>query len=329
MRRLRISMPLTAVVLGLTVVAARVPPVEAQGLNEVLVRLLSNNCSGAGIFGGIGANDGLHDLCFSAPTGTATSAGAGPTVESRLGLLEEQRRQARRLAELRSGGGGSADEPGSGFGVFVNGDYQFLNKDTTRFETGFEQNTAGTTVGVDYSFRGRGVVGVAFNYAHEFGDFSGPAGGFDNDVYGVTLYGTVIPTENLFIDLFLGYNRKDYTFDRRVRLAIPPDRLAAGKIESATDSDEVYTGAVLGYDFFLGKFAVGPRLGVNYRDARISGSKEHGSTGIELIYDNQNVVSLTSAVGVVASMAISTGFGVLVPQVNADWGTSSRTTSGR
>ena len=45
----------------------------------------------------------------------------------------------------------------------------------------------------------------------------------------------------------------------------------------------------------------------------------HDSTGIELIYDDQNVVSLTSTVGVFASMAISTGFGVLVPQAGAEY----------
>ena len=325
MRRLRVSLPMLviAAVVALSVVYGSVPSAEAQGLNDVLVRLLSNNCEGLGGTPSSSpppnATNALFDVCNVPPTFGAASAGGGPTVESRLGVSEEQRRQARRLADIRSGGGGSADQPGSGFGVFVNGDYQFLNKDTTRFETGFEQNTVGTTVGVDYSFRGRGAVGVAFNYAHEFGDFAGASGGFDNDVYGVTLYGTVMPIENMFVDAFVGYTRKDYTFDRSVHVSIAPDRLVGGKIDSATDSDEMHVGATLGYDFILGKFTVGPRVGVNYRDARISGFRERGSTGIELIYDNQNVVSLTSTVGVFASMAISTGFGVLVPQATAEY----------
>lgn len=325
MRRLSVTLPMlvTAVVVALSVVAAGVPPVDAQGLNDVLVRLLSNNCEGLGgtpsSLPPPDATNALFNLCNIPPTAGATSAGGGPTVESRLGASEEQRRQARRLAEIRSGGGGSADQPGTGFGVWVNGDYQFLNKDTTRFETGFEQDTVGTTVGVDYSFRRGGAVGVAFNYAHEFGEYAGVAGGFDNNVFGVTLYGTVVPIENMFIDAFLGYTRKDYTFDRRVDLSISPDRLALGRIDSATDSNEMNVGATLGYDFILGKFTVGPRLGVTYRDARISGFREHGSTGIELIYDDQNVVSLTSTVGVFASMAISTGFGVLVPQAGAEY----------
>ena len=303
-------------------------PSKAQGLNDVLIRLLSNSC---GVLGTSHSDEtnldnvtgSLQNLCRFPGTGTASGGGAVPTVESRLGESEEQRRQAKRLAERRAGQGGSADEAGSGFGVFVNGDYQFLNKDTTRFETGFEQHTAGTTVGLDYSFRGRAVLGVALNYAHEFGDYSGALGGFDNDAYGVTLYGTVVPVDNLFVDGFLGYTRKQYSFDRRVDLDIPglggPSRVALGRIEGDTHSDELHAGVTVGYDFVLGKFTVGPRVGVNYRDARIAGFGERGSTGIELIYDNQNVVSLSTSTGLFASMAISTRFGVLVPQATAEY----------
>jgi|SRR5882762_3052872 len=297
------------------------PPSGAQGLNDVLVSVLSNNCAGLG--GPSTVSGQLVRVCAVPGTGAASGGGAGVTVESRLGETEEQRRQARRLAERRAGRGGSADQPGTGLGVFVTGDYQFLNKDTTRFETGFEQHTAGTTVGMDYSFRGRAVVGVALNYAHEFGDFSRVAGGFDNDAYGISFYGSVVPIDNLFVDAFLGYTRKEYAFDRRVDLEIPsaggPNRVVLGRIEGDTSSDEVRAGVTVGYDVVLGRFTVGPRAGVNYRDARIAGFHERGNTGIELMYDNQNVVSLTTTLGLFASMAISTRFGVLVPQATAEW----------
>jgi outer membrane autotransporter protein len=37
------------------------------------------------------------------------------------------------------------------------------------------------------------------------------------------------------------------------------------------------------------------------------------------MYGNQNVVSLTTTTGLFASMAISTGFGVLIPQATAEY----------
>jgi outer membrane lipase/esterase len=297
---------------------------SAQGLNNVLIRLLNNDCQQLGT--AANTQGPLTPLCTIPGTSAGSAAAGTPTVDSQLGQTQEQRRQAERLAERRGGQGGSADQPGTGFGLFVNGDYQFLNKNTTQFETGFEQHTAGTTVGLDYSFRGRAVLGVALNYAHEFGDFAGVGGGFNNDAYGLTLYGTVVPLNNLFIDGFLGYTRKEYSVDRRTyfyipELAGPPgnDRVALGRIDGDTHSDEFNIGTTVGYDFVIKNFTVGPRVGVNYLDRRIAGYQETGSTGLELIYGNQNISSLTTSVGLAASMAFSTRFGVLVPQATAEY----------
>lgn len=320
MRRLQgiVSM---AIVLGSVLLALPVA-VGAQGLNEALTRILNANCNE---LGGPGNTTGVlaANLCRGLPaSSTGSGAGGTPTLDSQLGQSQEQRRQADRLAERRNGQGGAADQPGTGFGLFVNGDYQFLNKDNTRFETGFEQHTAGTTVGVDYSFRGRAVVGAAFSYAHEFGDFSGVGGGFDNDAYGVTLYGTVVPLKNLFVDGFIGYTRKEYSIDRRVSFSLPAPPITfdtVGRIEGKTHSDEFNIGTVIGYDFVIKNLTIGPRVGVNYLDRRIAGYEETGKTGLELIYDNQNISSLTTTAGLFASVAISTPWGVLVPQGTAEY----------
>jgi outer membrane lipase/esterase len=322
MRRIQATGPI-ALVVGCMLLMLPVV-VSAQGLNEVLTRILINNCNELG--GPSNTQGRLFTLCngIGIPnTSAGTSTGGSPTVDSQLGQTQEQRRQAARLAERRAGQGGSADQPGTGFGLFVNGDYQFLNKDTTRFETGFEQHTAGTTVGLDYSFRGRAILGAAINYAHDFGDFAGVGGGYNNDAYGLTLYGTVAPINNLFIDAFLGYARKEYSINRRTYLDLtgagtnPTPVL--GRIDGDTHSDEFNVGTTIGYDFVIRNFTVGPRVGVNYLDRRIAGYQEDGSTGLELIYDNQNISSLTTTVGLFASVAISTRFGVLVPQATAEY----------
>ena len=311
-----------AVVVGSMLLALPVA-VSAQGLNDVLLRILNfNGAQGnCGELGGPGNTTGslAARICPVIPNSTPGSgAGGTPTLDSQLGQSQEQRRQADRLAERRNGQGGAADQPGTGFGLFVNGDYQFLNKNNTQFETGFEQHTAGTTVGADYSFRGRAVVGAAFSYAHEFGDFAGVGGGFDNDAYGVTLYGTVVPVNNLFVDGFVGYSRKEYSIDRRVSFVLSPFA-TAGRIEGDTHSNEFNIGTVIGYDFVIKNLTIGPRVGVNYLDRRIAGYEEKGTTGLELIYDNQNISSLTTMAGVFASVAISTRWGVLVPQATAEY----------
>jgi outer membrane autotransporter protein len=326
MKRMRavVSMALVAGGLLLTLPVA----VAAQGLNDTIGRIIGgrpgSNCNELGGPGNTTGNLAAN-LCRGIPNSTdGSGAGGTPTLDSQLGQSQEQRRQADRLAERRNGQGGAADQPGTGFGLFVNGDYQFLNKDNTKFESGFEQHTAGTTVGADYSFGGRAVVGAAVSYAHEFGDFTGVGGGFDNDAFGLTLYGTVVPVKNLFVDGFVGYTRKEYSIDRRISFSFPVNAgantfAAMGRIDGKTHSDEFNVGTVIGYDFVLKNVTVGPRVGVSYLDRRIAGYQENGDTGLELIYGNQNISSLTTTAGLFASVAINTKWGVLVPQATAEY----------
>jgi len=74
-----------------------------------------------------------------------------------------------------------------------------------------------------------------------------------------------------------------------------------------------------GYDQPIGRFTLGPRLGFNYANTHIHDYAEQGGTGLELRYGDQWVNSLQSVLGVQGTAALSTGFGVLVPQVNANY----------
>jgi outer membrane autotransporter protein len=63
-------------------------------------------------------------------------------------------------------------------------------------------------------------------------------------------------------------------------------------------------------------------VGVNYRDSAIAGFREHGAngpTGLELVFDRRNQTSLTTVAGLYSSLALSTGFGVVIPQVTAEY----------
>src|SRR3981189_973136 len=128
MRRMQAIVSM-AVVVGSVLLALPVA-VGAQGLNDVLIRILNANCSELG--GSANTTGALRaGACQTIPGSTPGSgAGGTPTLDSQLGQSQEQRRQADRLAERRNGQGGAADQPGTGFGLFGNGDYPFANKDT-------------------------------------------------------------------------------------------------------------------------------------------------------------------------------------------------------
>ncbi|HEU4370968.1 MAG TPA: autotransporter outer membrane beta-barrel domain-containing protein [Methylomirabilota bacterium] len=294
---------------------AMTAPVGAQGLNDVLSQLLGNGCLGLGnrSFG-----PQLTTICQASPGGGASTAGGTAGGEVRAGG-EEQRQIFRRLRQRQAAA--SADAGGArGFGVYGSADYQKFEKDTTRFETGFERDTVGATVGADYLFRNGLALGAAVTYAHEFGDYDQVGGGFDHDAYGILVYGSVVPFAGMFVDAVAGYTRRDYSFDRRASIALPAAGIAiSGSTTGDTDGNEFRVGVNTGYDFLFGRFTVGPRAGVLYRETTIDGYRESGRTGLELAYDNQNIQSLTTTVGVYGSVALSTGFGVIVPQATAEY----------
>ena len=117
-----------------------------------------------------------------------------------------------------------------------------------------------------------------------------------------------------------GYIRNSYLVSRAATAFIDiPDRAVSGLASSNSNGDVFNLGFLSGYDYPIGRFTVGPRVGVNYSNTKISNFTENGSTGIELKYNDQWINSLQSVLGIQGSAAFRTGLGVLVPQFNADY----------
>ena len=137
-------------------ILATTAPVDAQGLNEVLGRLLSNSCQGLNGPSSTAYGPDLIGFCQGGG-GAAAATGGTAGGEVRNGG-EEQRSVYRRLRERQ--GAASADTGGArGFSLFASADYQKFDKDTTRFEAGFERDTVGGTIGADFMFRNGLILG--------------------------------------------------------------------------------------------------------------------------------------------------------------------------
>jgi outer membrane lipase/esterase len=250
----------------------------------------------------------------------------GPTTIPADGISGSMQREIQqRLEALRCkgsadpaclGGGAAADSVSyEGLGIFVLGDYQHKDKTATDFELGFESNRVGPTIGADYMLGTSGVIGGAFGYRHTFGEYDNSFGDFDTDDYTLTLYGSYYPTDQSFIDLALGVGRKEFRDDHI-------DEGGSGTtVRGDTHGFEFLADITGGYDFSFGAFTVGPRLGLHYKHTELNAFTETSSNpgAITNAYFDQDDDSLTGTVGVQASYAISTSFGVVVPQVSAEY----------
>ena len=203
--------------------------------------------------------------------------------------------------------------------LFASGNIEVLNKDATRFADGFDSDILGVTVGGDYQIHDQALVGLAFTYTNTDADFDG-GGGFETDSFNGTLFASFLPVSGLFVDVIVGYARKNYDVDRAVSfMEGGSGDSIVGTASSDTHGDIISAQTLVGYDYTIRNMTIGPRLGLNYTNTHVQDYKERGGTGLELIFQDQYVNSLQSTVGLQASSAFSTVLGVFVPQINADY----------
>ncbi len=230
-----------------------------------------------------------------------------------LQRLRELQSEADGNASSLQPGGASADEnPFEGLNLFISTDYQYKRKDEAA-EAGFRSDRLGITVGLDAPMDW-GVIGGALSYGHTWGEFDDGGGEFDTDSVGGLLYGSYYPSDASYIDAVIGLAGKDQRLDRRV----VANNQILGNAEGDTLGFEFQASLGGGYDFTFDNITIGPRAGIHYLRTELDGFTETGNP-LALSYEDQVEDSLTTTVGLQASVAISTTIGVIVPQASAEY----------
>ena len=236
-----------------------------------------------------------------------------------------------------------APEPGEPFWRKLNmsgsGEFESLDRDVTTFEDGYDSSIWRVTVGADYQFTDRIVAGLAFDAYWQDGTFDG-GGDFENNSYGFLAYGSFLPTEQVYVQVVVGYARQSY---ERTRFASLTDTeagadilLVEGPVAGEYNGNAYRAGVAAGYSHGIDNFTITPYAGLDWVRLEYDSYNETGSatgggliadgfiqlgdpTGLELRFDEDRVTSLQTRIGAQASVALRTGFGVIVPQASFDW----------
>ncbi len=221
---------------------------------------------------------------------------------------------ARRLRE------DSASGPGDGkLGGFFSANVGWGEFDGSDEERGFDFRSFGLTGGLDWRLRENFVVGAAIGWNGRDDDYDDRSGDLDADIWSGSLYAT-FTGDRFYVDGIVGFSRQDLELERNIAYSVttepdPVIRTATGDTEA--DQFDVSLGA--GYEMAFGGLSIGPRVRFDYRTLDIDSFTEKGAMGFDLAYDDQDIDSLSSIVGVEAAWSISTSFGVITPQLRADW----------
>jgi outer membrane autotransporter protein len=220
------------------------------------------------------------------------------------------------LAPLLPGGptGAGASAEGSlwgGLGIFINGQGSFGDQSTTSREPGFDFHTAGVTVGADYRFTERLVLGTAVGYLATDSELNGNAGESDARGVSVSAFGTYYVRNQFYLEGIATYGWNDYDTERTI------DVNSSAKGE--THGNQLALSAGGGYDFNFGRLTLGAQARATYIKVEVSGYTEQGPSMFNLNVGSQTVESVTTALGGQATYAIGTAWGVLSPTVRAEW----------
>jgi uncharacterized protein YhjY with autotransporter beta-barrel domain len=298
-----------------------VNPATAQSLDDQLEFLLGNRCENLTGFnpnseGGYPITGELFNLCGDIPDGPGNSSGGSASVPQMAPAIVQDRFNEARGEETDESGMVSKISPKLSLIFSVEG--EALDRDVTDFEDGYDSDILRLTAGIDSQFTDKFLAGVALTYNDHEGDLDS-GGDFENDSFGVVAYASFIPTKQVFIEATAGYASKGFKRTRIASFKVNDVELGGRPVKGSYDGNELSGGVLIGYDRSVKNITFGPRASLDWSYNDFDGYTEKGDTGLELSFEDTSEFSLQSRFGVTGSMAFSTGFGVLVPQMYVNW----------
>lgn len=218
-----------------------------------------------------------------------------------------------------TGGGASADSPGSPLSGFVTGIFSDSQQTQTTTLAGFQGNTNALMLGMDYRYTSNIYAGVAGRFSQTDVQLDKGAGTLKADDFNVTVYATQWIYKNLYLDATLHRSRGNFDISRKIKFdvgGVDVDETASG----STHGNQVGLSLGGGYELVLRNSIVTQITGnLRLTKTDIDGYEETGANGLNLRIKEQSIDSRVFKLGALVSYAISYPWGVLSPQLDVNW----------
>jgi outer membrane lipase/esterase len=236
------------------------------------------------------------------------------------------------------GGGASADGADIGsasrWGGFLNGSYGWGTHSPALQEDAFAFDSRDATLGVDYRFSRRLVLGAAAGYSSQRIDFNSAlsvvGGSIHSNSYSVQLFG-LYEWDGPYASMTLGAQRESYHSTRLItypsqNIVVPPvNATAMGSTHSITFN----AAFEVGWALYHKAFGFEPYLNGNYQHIHLAGFHESSvnnmgadagqPAGFDFDFQARRIALFDTALGARFLYTISSPFGVAVPYVKAEY----------
>lgn len=260
----------------------------------------------------------------------------GNVSEDTLGVLEAERRSARRLGEaqidavldrlaalhgacaynsinITLDGGAISQEDSTArttcdaaLGFWLRGNYVSGARDQSGLQPALDYGTSGFTAGVDRRIDSSLVVGASVGMGFDHTDIGTNGSNSDARAMSAALYGGWEVQEKTYLDGLIGYNRLDFDVLRYA---------GAGHDFARYDrrGDQVFAAMSAMRKFDLSSAVVSPYLRLKSTATRLDAAHEQGAGAENLTYLSLSDFTTTASVGVQIERVIETDFGVIRP----------------
>jgi outer membrane autotransporter protein len=196
--------------------------------------------------------------------------------------------------------------PENRWSIYSDVNYGSGSHDRQFYAAGYDYNTVGGTVGLEYRLGQKWLVGGVFSYAEPDVNL-GIQNAHDHiNAFQFGGYGSYTDT-NWFADALVAYGRHDYTLDRQGVIDI---------IRANTSADVFTAAGRGGYLTDIGPVRAGPIAGLNYTYAVIQGYTETGDSLLTMVVGRQALDTLTGDAGLQVRYPLLLGNGLYSPFIN-------------
>ena len=206
------------------------------------------------------------------------------------------------------------------WGVFVQGDVDVLDRDSSDTRASYESDSWLVTTGVDYRFDNNWYAGVAINYGETDTDYRDASSAVET--MGVSVYGGWIFSERGFIDFLIGYLDDDYDLTRQVAYSDSAGNFDA-RYGASTGGSQLTGGFNFGWMWNQGGWRFGPTASLSFINGKVNGYQESaigGDSAAWALQVEETAYSQWSLrLGAQLDYAWLTDLGVIIPGVIANY----------
>ncbi len=205
-----------------------------------------------------------------------------------------------------------------GWSSWSEGNISFGRTGDTNKSSRKKNNTTGITIGADKKVSKNKLYGVALRFGNDDVDVGNLGNILDMNAYSLTLYGTLPQGESNFIDSLIGIS----TFQTDIVSANGDNKLNGNR-----DGDQIFGSLKIRKTIKKNQFNFTPTAKIDLGYTLLSEYTEKGSDALKLKFDEQEIKTVITSVGMIFDNSIDIESGVLKPnahlEYNADISSSS------